>query len=579
MIACYLPKRDAAFSAPNRTRPHRRRLRRPHLEALEERELLASWGLDLNFSAEGGVTRGYDTPHLGLATASCGYNSLALQPDGKILVAGSATFVGLKGSDYTVARYTQDGILDTTFGSQGVARVDISDRVDALAKIAVDKNGKIVLAGTTYAKAGAALVSVARLLPNGVIDSSFGSKGVTTVTTTSSNTVAHSIGALAIDSQNRIVIAGGVNSGPPNMVLRFTSSGALDKSFGTNGMVLEQAPMTGTGPDKWRAMQIEGNDSIDLVGVKGGQPTIEHLTSSGKNPTTVTQELPTDLPASYLIGGGGVFTPDGSKVVSAQAANGPETMVVFQNVATSGQLDGNFGTNGETGVNLTEYFTKYSTEYNLPALPEGDSYQARFYVNAGGAFGANAVAFDTSNRILVYGMVNIRDRASTALLQQAAVIFRLDTAGTIDPSFGLGGVVATIFDPGELQFTQNFQAVLVQSDGKILAAGAKVIPSGTSTISNALLARYLPDASVSSGSTSVGASAFAAVGIASEAPRSPVRMASSQVATVVPLAPYATKAVAMPVRLTTPGQSVPRPIAAPVRARVLADAPRVRRWL
>ncbi len=81
----------------------------------------------------------------GLATTDFGsvladVNCLAIQDDGKIVVAGNA------GNDFVVARYTSSGVLDTTFGTGGVVTTDIRSTVLA-ESLAIQDDGKIVVAG------------------------------------------------------------------------------------------------------------------------------------------------------------------------------------------------------------------------------------------------------------------------------------------------------------------------------------------------------------------------------------------------------------------------------------------------
>ena len=110
--------------------------------------------LDATFGSGGEV----DTPGFGLSA-----NDVALQVDGKIVCAGSAH----NGSDIALIRYNPNGSLDTSFGSGGVAINDLGND-DAAYGVAIQSNGKIVIAGTSNQK-----FTVLRYNSNGTLDPTF----------------------------------------------------------------------------------------------------------------------------------------------------------------------------------------------------------------------------------------------------------------------------------------------------------------------------------------------------------------------------------------------------------------------
>jgi uncharacterized delta-60 repeat protein len=131
-------------------------------------------------------------------------------------------------------RYTSSGILDTTFGVNGVETSTVGVRDSFINSIAIDSSGKIVAGGSSDdgTKQNATIL---RYTPSGVLDSSFGVGGVRISTIGLSNSYFFSI---AIDSSSRIV-AGGSNDGVPgsnSTIARYTPSGVLDSSFGVGGV-------------------------------------------------------------------------------------------------------------------------------------------------------------------------------------------------------------------------------------------------------------------------------------------------------------------------------------------------------
>lgn len=179
----------------------------------------------------------------GLATASLGISDFAqdvlVQPDGKILVAGSAS--SGQGHAFAFIRFNSSGTLDNTFGNGGKAIFSFPSSTEAfLTSIKVQPDGKIVAGGFRYGgnEDDFALI---RLNPNGSLDASFGNGGY--VITSFPNQIAgtfEAISSIAMQNNGRILAVG--ESSNAAAIARYLPSGALDASFGVNGLVLTQYP-------------------------------------------------------------------------------------------------------------------------------------------------------------------------------------------------------------------------------------------------------------------------------------------------------------------------------------------------
>ncbi|MBK8047196.1 MAG: putative Ig domain-containing protein [Anaerolineales bacterium] len=175
---------------------------------------------------------GYRTLPIG---ASDDAHAVGLQSDGKIIVAGHAD-TGTS-DDFAVARFTTAGGLDTTFnGGFGYITTDFpTDRIDLAQALAIQPDDKIVVAG--YSNGGSTDdFAVARYTTNGTLDTTFGVSGRRT---TNINTDDQAFG-VAIQPTGRIVLAGTSihNTSNENLTLvRYTSGGALDTTFGVSGHV------------------------------------------------------------------------------------------------------------------------------------------------------------------------------------------------------------------------------------------------------------------------------------------------------------------------------------------------------
>ena len=183
-------------------------------------------GLDKKFSGDGKVTTpvgpGADRAH-----------AIALQPDGKILVAGQAN----NGSDqdFAVVRYRPNGALDMQFGGTGKVMLDIDGATDVANDIAVKGNGKIILGGVASVM-GTSRFAVARLNPDGSPDPNFGTNGVVT---TPIGSVDDGANGVAIQRDGKVLLAGYSHDGSDDdfAMVRYKANGDLDNSFGGDGKV------------------------------------------------------------------------------------------------------------------------------------------------------------------------------------------------------------------------------------------------------------------------------------------------------------------------------------------------------
>lgn len=153
----------------------------------------------------------------------------ALQPDGKIVVAGYANVNG--GYDFALARYNSNGALDTTFGAGGkVTTAFGAEQGSSFARahsLAIQWDGKIVVAGEAFV--GAFKFALARYNTNGTLDAGFGTGGKA-ITSFGFNDRAFSV---ALQPDGKIVAAGMTNA--DFALARYNTNGTLDASFGTGG--------------------------------------------------------------------------------------------------------------------------------------------------------------------------------------------------------------------------------------------------------------------------------------------------------------------------------------------------------
>jgi len=180
--------------------------------------------------------------------------AMVLQPDGKIIVAGEAD------TDIVVARYNSNGTLDTTFDSDGKAITSIG-LFNAAYDVALQPDGKIVIAGEAGDGNNSDFVA-ARYESTGSLDLTFDGDGIVTTPIGSSNEIAT---AISLQSNGKIIVGGfSFNGGNDDFALvRYNSNGTLDSSFGTGGKVTTDFSSSN---DYALALAIQAGSRVIVVG-------------------------------------------------------------------------------------------------------------------------------------------------------------------------------------------------------------------------------------------------------------------------------------------------------------------------
>jgi uncharacterized delta-60 repeat protein len=218
----------------------------------------------LRFEANGAPDASFG--FAGLVTTSFGdtrdfAKSVAIQADGKIVVAGYS--IGDPNSTIAIARYNSNGSLDTTFDGDGKASFDLGVDGDRAHAVAIQSDGKIVIAGFGYHNSDFSFI-VARLNANGSLDATFNGGYVVT------SIAAHDArgNAMVIQPDGKILVAGSVKGATTGnqadiMLVRYNSNGSLDTTFSGDGMVISGYPDV----DVANAVAIQPDGKIVIAGV------------------------------------------------------------------------------------------------------------------------------------------------------------------------------------------------------------------------------------------------------------------------------------------------------------------------
>jgi len=173
-----------------------------------------------------------------------GHNIMPLtaieQPGGKIVVIAGFNNETIATEAFGLARFTSSGKLDTTFGTKGVTMVAFTDFINMPNSVAVQPDGDIVVAGFSETTSGGFNFAMARFTPNGQLDDTFGSGGLVTVQPSG---IQPSASVVMVQPNGQIIEGGsviGINKNTPGGTVlgRYNSDGSLDTTFGTNGFAV-----------------------------------------------------------------------------------------------------------------------------------------------------------------------------------------------------------------------------------------------------------------------------------------------------------------------------------------------------
>lgn len=273
------------------------------------------------------------------------YMGAAIQADGKILV--STGIENGADADVGILRYNSDGTLDGTFGINGIVTYDGGNGNDCGRLLTIQSNGKIVLTG--YTRNGDNYdILIMRLNVDGSPDSSFGTNGIAVYDNADRNDYGRGI---AIQPDGKILVTARSTGGGTSiaMMLRYGAGGVLDDTFGTNGVVTYESDQGNSG---FRDLVIQGDGKIVTTGYTRTTTGFLFLTARYHSDGALDDTFGTNGMVTYdgehgSAGARGVvIQADGKIVVSGSNFNGTDLDVVVLRYNSNGTLDRGFGTGG-----------------------------------------------------------------------------------------------------------------------------------------------------------------------------------------------------------------------------------------
>lgn len=405
--------------------------------------------LDMTFGTNGKVV----SDLFGVAEGAA---AMGVQADGKLVVAGSVLASSETRLDFVVARYHGDGDLDTTFGAAGRSRTDFQRDNDGALAMAMQTDGKIVVAGFTLSDFDDSDFALARYDSNGSLDASFGSDGKITLDFFGGIDEAN---AVVIQADGKIVVGGFAfnRDGVTNYfaLARFNADGSPDTGFGENGKLITDFGGR-FNAEEINALALQDDGKLIAAGfVVAGNGTEFALARYHRNGS---------LDASFGENGRqmiNVFASldevnalavqeNGGILIAGSASSGASDRdFVLARCNANGSLDASFGNNG---MAVIEFF--------------------------GGIDEAYALALQADGGIVVAGGASVGGNRNFAIAKYRGT-------GALDTGFDTDGKVTTDFFVG----FDVARAVAVLSNGNIVVVG--MASNGNDT--DFALARYLGD--------------------------------------------------------------------------------------
>ncbi len=373
--------------------------------------------LDANFDADGKVVTD-------IAGGDDYGRSMALQPDGKIIVTGSSS------SKIMVARYNPDGSMDNSFGLDGVATTEITSQ-DYGSSVVLQPDGKIVVAGQAFER-----ICLVRYNTDGSLDDGFGLGGI----------VVSGFGEFArgrsvvLQPDGKILVACSalINGIEQNfIILRYNTDGSLDNTFSFDGTVTTD--FNGK-YDRAVSIKVQADEKIVVAGYSGDGSNFD-------NSDFAAARYNTDGTLDNSFGTNGKVTTDflGGRDFAASMVLQPDGKILLIGY--------------HVGNDNSDFATlRYNVDGSLDSTFNGDGKSIMSF-GIGNAFGSS-IALQPDGKILLAGSAFNGNDSDFALA-------RITSEGIYDITFGSLGQVFTDFGGQE----QVGNEIVLQSDGNFLVAG------------------------------------------------------------------------------------------------------------
>ena len=354
---------------------------------------------------------------------------VAIQPDGKLVLAGTTIGPDMT-QDFAVVRLNSDGSPDTGFGSNGLVGIPFNTGfIENGIAVVIQSDGKIVVAGNVQLGTTGWDFGVARLNSNGTLDTTYnGGKVKVDISSPGGDDFVFDM----IKQPNDMVVITGTTRPTPNKdiaIVRLTTAGTPDPGFNNPGGRLRIA-IGDDNEDEGLALAFGANGAIIIAGSTAGDFCLLRFTPNGTLDQTfgfmglVQTPIGTQNDRATSV----LVQPDGNILAAGTANSGSFDEVAFARYLTTGQPDTTFDTDGK----VTYDVRAMSSDLLTSALLQGDGK----IIGVGSSSGAY-------------------------------ILVRLTPTGGLDNTFGTGGKVVANVAPE----AGGSKRAILQPDGKVVAVG------------------------------------------------------------------------------------------------------------
>ncbi len=405
---------------------------------------------------------GVGTQYTGFGSADDRANSLAIQPDGKIIISGSSP------DNFELARYNTDGTLDNSFDGDGKQTINFGDVFINETSMVLQRDGKILLAGFTGDDDNNSF-AVARFKSNGALDKSFAGDGRETTGFGTMNI----INSLALQNDGKVIALGYTSDRNNSLVAaaRYNSDGTLDDSFDGDGKLTEQVRQ---GSTAFTSTAIQPDGKVLAAGYTWNGSNYDfavvryNTDGSFDNTFSIDGKQTTDFGTSDDKIRDVTLQSDGKIVVAGSAGD----KFALARYNADGTLDNGFSLDGRQTTNFgsSDSITSLAIQNDGKILAAGTAL-VRYNTNGSldnsfsgdgkltTPFTCGDVAIQTDGKIIIAG---------------DGTVARYNANGTIDNTFGDNGE-KIIIDELNPNFREDYnlfcKSIAIQNDGKIVIGG------------------------------------------------------------------------------------------------------------
>lgn len=267
---------------------------------------------------------------------------IAVQNDGKVLLAGSTLSNNVLSA--AISRYNTDGTTDSTFNGSGKLTTNFGAPSENGNAIALQKDGKIVVAGDDV---------IGRFNKNGGVDSSFGLNGVQTTTHLSFTFICQ---AMAIQNDGKIIVTGFTSNDAA--IMRLNANGGFDSTFDGDGIVAVDFGLT---DEDASSVAIQNDGKIIIAG--GGRGSeglslIARYRADGTPDASFSGDGKQTVSNGYVVS---VIVQGNGKIIAAGKLN--DNSMVLTRFNTDGSVDKTFGDNGEKTTRIGTSYGKLGAAF------------------------------------------------------------------------------------------------------------------------------------------------------------------------------------------------------------------------